>query len=221
MLARADSLCDLVAAPRYMAGVAETRGAATAAMTRSASLDAEDENALMRQIGGGDAAAYRVMAERYLAKVHSFASRLLGDRAEAEDVAQETFLKLWTEAPRFAPRAKPSTWLYRIAHNACVDRLRKRRDAGADALERQATADRPSGLLARKETAQEVTEALASLPERQRAAITLIHYQGLSSSEAAEVLDVGAEALESLLARGRRSLREQLAHLAPTEGETP
>ena len=178
--------------------------------------DEIDDVECMHRIGRGDNGAYRRMVERYLPGVTRFAARLLGNPSEGEDVAQETFLRLWTEAARWTPRAQPKTWLYRVARNLCIDRLRKRRDA-AD-VEQLSAAERPSGLLMRKQTSLEVERALESLPERQRAAITLVHYEGMDSAEACEVLEVGVEALESLLARGRRSLREQLRGLAERAG---
>lgn len=167
----------------------------------------------MRKVGRGDQRAYREFVDQYLASITRFSQRLLGDAGEAEEVAQETFLRLWTQAARFEPRAKAKTWLYRIARNQCIDRLRKRHDASADPEELQG-ADRPSGLFARKQTAEQVERALQKLPERQREAITLVHYEGLDGSEASEVMEISIEALESLLSRGRRSLREQLKHLA-------
>jgi RNA polymerase sigma-70 factor (ECF subfamily) len=177
-----------------------------------------DDFELMQRIGRGDAHAYRKMVEQYLRSVTRFSERILGGHSEAEDVAQETFLRLWTEAARWTPNAQPKTWLYRIARNLCVDRLRKRKHV-SDSLEQQVAADRPSGLLMRKQTALQVERALRALPERQRAAITLVHYEGLSGAEACEVLEIGLEALESLLARGRRTLREQLRELARSMGE--
>jgi RNA polymerase sigma factor (sigma-70 family) len=179
-----------------------------------------DDVELLSRIGRDDAAAYRALSERYLLRVVRFSARLLGDATEAEDVAQETFLRVWREASRFEPRAKPSTWIYRIAHNLCVDRLRKRREVGADTdvPARISSGDRPNDLLARKEVAEQVARALAALPERQRAALALVHYEGLGNIEAAQVLELSVEALESLLGRGRRSLREALAGLR-TEGD--
>jgi RNA polymerase sigma-70 factor (ECF subfamily) len=181
--------------------------------THEAQLAQDDDVALMRRIGDGDNSAFRAMVDRYLQRIASFAQRLLGSMAEAEDVAQDTFLKLWTEASGFTPSAKPSTWLYRIAHTLCIDRLRRRRDADPAILDRQSGGDRPNELVSRKETAQAVTVALAELPERQRAALTLVHYEGFSNIEAAAVLDTGVDALESLLARGRRTLRHTLRGL--------
>jgi RNA polymerase sigma-70 factor (ECF subfamily) len=166
----------------------------------------------VQRIGDGDQRAFRELVDRYLASITRFALRTLGDRAEAEEVAQETFLRVWTTAAAFEPRAQPKTWIYQIARNQCIDRIRKRRSHGEEVelSERDAGEDRPSALLLRKQTAKQVEDALASLPERQREAITLVHYEGLSGAEACEVLSVSAEALESLLARGRRALREQL-----------
>jgi RNA polymerase sigma-70 factor, ECF subfamily len=181
---------------------------------------AQDEDLeCVRRIGSGDQRAYREMVGRYLAPITRFAQRVLGDASEAEEVAQETFLRLWTQAASFTPKAKAKTWLYRIARNQCIDRLRKRRDAHAE-LDDVRSDDRPSQLLARKETAEQVGSALQALPERQRAAITLVHYEGLDGAEACEILEVSTEALESLLARGRRTLRERLKHLATATSDS-
>jgi RNA polymerase sigma-70 factor (ECF subfamily) len=175
-----------------------------------------DDVDLMQRIGRGDARAYRSMVEQHLGSVTRFSERILGNRSEAEDVAQETFLRLWTQAARWTPNAQPKTWLYRVARNLCIDRLRKLHPT--DNVDLQTTSERPSGLLIRKQTALQVERAMLALPERQRAAITLVHYEGLDSSEACQVLEVSLEALESLLARARRSLREQLRELAQSTG---
>lgn len=173
----------------------------------------------MRRIGQGDAGAYRMLSERHLHAILRYATRLLHDATEGEDVTQETFLKLWTSADTWKPDAKLSTWLHRIAHNLSIDRLRRRR-GGTDESELIDDTQRPSDLMARKQTAQNVEHALAQLPERQRAAIVLVHYQGMGNLEAAEVLGVGVEAVESLLSRARRSLRESLATLNAEETST-
>ncbi len=170
----------------------------------------------MRRTAKGDPVAFRALADAHLAKIMNYAYRLLHDRTEAEDIAQETFLRLWKDAGRYEPKARVTTWLHRIAHNLCIDRMRGRREQPSDTLDEERTSQEPGGLLDRKRVALEVGHALAELPERQRAAITLVHYQGLSNIEAAAVLDVNVDALESLLARGRRSLREKLGR---TEGQ--
>jgi len=184
--------------------------AGSASRRATDALVAGDDDALMLQVGRGDPAAYRALAERYLTGIVRYATRMLGDQAEAEDIAQETFLRLWRDGARYEARGhKPSTWLYRIAHNLCVDRLRAHRPQAATGEE--LASDRTSAPLADKELALQVTAALARLPERQRAAIALVHYEEKSLDEAGEVLGCAASAVESLLARGRRSLREQLA----------
>jgi RNA polymerase sigma-70 factor, ECF subfamily len=177
-----------------------------------------DEVQLIEQVAGGDVRAYRQLVERYLRGIHAFAYRMLGSRAEAEEVCQETFLRLWQHAGRYVPHAKPSTWMYRIAHNLAIDRLRRRRESSAAVTPDELPAsERPSGLFHERQIAETVQRALGELPERQRAAIGLVHYQGLSNAEAAEVLGVGVRALESLLARARRQLRDSLAALASAE----
>jgi RNA polymerase sigma-70 factor (ECF subfamily) len=183
------------------------------------SLESSDDVELLRRIGRGEAAAYRAFADRHLERTLRFAARLLADPVEAEDAVQDAFMRVWTDAARFVPAARPSTWLFRIVHNQCIDRLRRRKPADPDAVDRQSAGDRPSNLLSRKQTAEQVAIALAALPERQRAAITLVHYEGMGNVEAAEVLEVGVEALESLLSRGRRSLRQALAGLDAERGE--
>jgi RNA polymerase sigma-70 factor (ECF subfamily) len=145
---------------------------------------------------------------------------MLGSRAEAEEVSQESFLRLWKHADTFVARAKPSTWLYRVAHNLAVDRLRRRRESSHNSsIEEVPTSDRPSLHLYDKQVALAVESALSELPERQRAAISLVHYQGMSNAEAALVLGVKVRALESLLARGRQQLRERLRDFRSQEGD--
>jgi RNA polymerase sigma-70 factor (ECF subfamily) len=165
----------------------------------------------MQRVADGDENAYRTLCERHVDSIMNYAYRMLRQRTDAEDVVQETFLRLWTSAATWTPRARPSAWLHRIAHNLCIDRLRKPRMAGDGELARIETEDRPNRLLLRKEVAEQVDDALQELPERQRAAIVLVHYQGMAQDEAAQVLGMSVDALESALARARRTLRERLA----------
>lgn len=181
--------------------------------------DAQDEIELIRRTAQGDGSAFRRLADLHLSKIMNFAYRVLHDRTEAEDVAQETFLRLWKDASRYEPKARVGAWLHRIAYNLCVDRLRRSRERPCDDFEQERASQEPGGLLDRKLQVSAVEQAIASLPERQRAAITLVHFQGLTNIEASEVLGVGVEALESLLARGRRTLRSLLADEAE-EGES-
>jgi RNA polymerase sigma-70 factor (ECF subfamily) len=151
-----------------------------------------------------------------LPRIVAFARRILGNQADAEDVAQETFLRLWSRAKDWRPEAKLTTWLHRVALNLCRDRLRR---AAPPSLEEAPEPADPAPSAAagihRAQLARRVDAAVAALPERQRAALALCHYQGLSNIEAAQILGVGVEALESLLARARRTLRKGLAAEAP------
>ena len=178
---------------------------------------ADPDEDLVRRVGQGDPAAIQAMVARKLPRMLMLAQRMLGDATEAEDVAQEAMLRAWRQAPRWAPgQAKFDTWLHRVGLNLCYDRLRRRREIATDA-----PPDRPDdgpapdrGLLA-METGVRVEAALAKLPERQREAIVLCHYQELGNIEAARLMNVSVEALESLLSRGRRALRTALADMAP------
>jgi RNA polymerase sigma-70 factor (ECF subfamily) len=137
---------------------------------------------------------------------------MLGDMAEAEDVAQECFLRLWRTAPKWRGEARVGTWLHRVAHNLCIDRLRRRRETtGGEAPDLPDTAAGPATQQQQAQVARAVEGAMARLPERQRAAIALVHYQEMGNIEAADIMGVSVEALESLLSRGRRALRQALA----------
>ena len=186
--------------------------------TASASSDELSELELVTRVAGGDAGAYRVLSDAHLGPIYNYARRILNHENEAEDVAQETFLRLWTEAQRWKPTARLSTYLHRIAHNLCMDRLRRARPHSSDAVEALADSSGPLRLVERKQLAESVERALMTLPARQRAAVTMVHYQGLSNPEVADVLDIGVEAVESLLARGRRALREMVALRRATAG---
>ena len=166
---------------------------------------------LVQRVALGERDAVRQVVDTHLTSLTQFASRMLGDPKEAEDVTQETFLRLWRRAKGWKPQAKLSTWLHRVAYNLCVDKLRARRvRAGAEPLQTTEPPTVPVSVLERREAAQAVNEALAELPDRQRAAINLVYYQGLRNYEAAQIMGVHVDALESLLARARRKLRQRL-----------
>ncbi len=145
-----------------------------------------EDHALMKRIARGDAGAFRELSNSHLKSIVTFSYRLLRNQAEAEDVAQETFLRAWQHANDYEPKAKLSTWLHRIARNLAIDRLRKQKTRGDQVLhddERDAApaSGRPSQLLASKVTAITVQDALAQLPERQSTALSLCHEQGYSN----------------------------------------
>mgnify|MGYP001329633266 FL=1 len=173
----------------------------------------DTDEALVERAGRGDRLAASKLVVRHTDRVFAASYRMLRDRAAAEDVTQETFLRLWKNAAKWRPQgARIETWLYRVAMNLCLDRLRRtKREAPEEAApERADPALGADEAMEADERRRAVDAALAELPERQREAITLCHYQELSNIEAAEILGVSVEAIESLLARGRRALRDKL-----------
>ena len=175
--------------------------------------DAPTDDLLMERITKGDQAACRVVVDRHLGPIYAAARRLLGNDADAEDVAQEVFMRVWTKASTWQPgRAQLTTWLHTIAINLCRDRLRRQRTVSIDQVS-EPTDPAPmaaDGIL-RREVSQVVDAAVAALPDRQREALVLSHYQGLNNVRTAEILGVTVEAVESLLSRARRTLRRNLA----------
>jgi len=180
-------------------------------------LIADPDEDLVRRVGQGDPAAIQAMVARKLPRMLALAQRMLGDPAEAEDVAQDAMLRAWKQAPRWKPgQAKFDTWLHRVGLNLCYDRLRRRREVPTEA-----PPDRPDegpspdrGLMA-ADVGSRVNAALARLPDRQREAVVLCHYQELTNIEAAALMEISVDALESLLSRGRRALRLALADMRP------
>ena len=172
---------------------------------------------LVVRAGQGDQAAIQALVARKLPRVLTLAARMLGDRSDAEDVAQEVFVRVWKQAPRWQPgAARFDTWIHRVALNLCHDRLRLRRRREAATGDPPDVADeRPSAetLLNQQQRAARVEQALQSLPTRQREALVLCTWQGMGNIEAAGAMDVTVEALESLLSRARRTLRTTLADL--------
>ena len=174
------------------------------------------EEALLARYAQGDRMAARVLVLRLSPRLLSYVSRLLRDRAEAEDVVQEALLRLWRMAPDWrSGEARVTTWLYRVATNLVTDRLRAGRRRRLSVLDEAAEpADDAPGAVARLIEADRMAAldaALASLPERQRQAVILRHLEGLSNPEIATILEIGVEAVESLTARGKRALAAALA----------
>ncbi|MEM9054822.1 MAG: sigma-70 family RNA polymerase sigma factor [Pseudomonadota bacterium] len=160
----------------------------------------------------GDRAAQAALVNRNMPIIFRVAYRMLQDRAEAEDVTQETFLRAWKALPDWKPKAKFSTWACTVALNLCRDRLRKKKPVLMDELpERIDMALRPDEALASQQAQAGIEAKIAALPERQREALGLCALEGMSNIEAAKVMDISVRALESLLARARRTLRAGLA----------
>lgn len=170
----------------------------------------------MRTLATGDRTAAETLVARHVGRLHAFAYRMLGSASDADDVTQDAFARLWEHAATWDPtRARVSTWLHRVASNLCIDRIRRRRAdvADMDAMVAESD-DGPARRAEAAELGSHVRVALESLPERQRLALILCHYQGLRQDEAAEVLGISVAALESLLARARRAMRERLRPVA-------
>lgn len=172
------------------------------------------EEDLLRRFGAGEVGAAELLSARLAPRLMAYAARVLGDRAEAEDVVQETMLRLWRIAPDWEPgRARVSTWAYRVATNLGTDRLRRRRPVSTMDVAETAPDPAPEAetrLLAANR-ARALEAALMDLPPRQRQAVVLRHLEGLSNPDIAAVMDIGVEAVESLTARGRRTLAARLA----------
>lgn len=181
--------------------------------------DTDPDLTLVERIGRGDQAAARQLVLAKLPRVLALATRMLNDSASGEDVAQEAFVRVWKLAAAWQPgRARFDTWLHTVVLNLCRDRLRMRRhDTAAEMPELSDPALGAEAALIEAERSQAVAAAICTLPERQREAILLVHYQDLSGAEAAAAVGVSVEALESLLARGRRTLRAQLSNVRENE----
>ena len=173
----------------------------------------DPDEALLAQFAKGDAAAARILTDRLGPRSYSVALRMLGNRAEAEDVTQDAMMRLWKVAAEWqSGQAKVSTWLYRVTMNLSLDRLRKTQSVGlADAPE--PTDDQASATQQLQDSARmdALQQALAQLPERQRQAVILRHIEELPNPEIAGIMGVSVEAVESLTARGKRALAAILA----------
>lgn len=170
---------------------------------------------LVAKAARGDRVAASALVEAASPKVWRIAWRLLRNTAEAEDVTQDAMIRMWKIAPAWQPgRAKFETWLHQVTTNLCFDRLRKAgRFVDEDAApEPRDPSPLPDAGFASGDLRAHIDAALAALPDRQRAAIVLTHYEELSGKEAGEALGISVDALESLLARARRTLRVALAH---------
>jgi RNA polymerase sigma-70 factor (ECF subfamily) len=192
-------------------GLAHTDDATGA--SGSDELSALDDGALMVLFAHGDRQAAQLLTDRLLPRAFRHAARVLGDRAEAEDIAQEAMLRLWRAAADWQTdgAARPATWLHKVVANLSIDRLR--RSGRSVSLGDDDYADDTPGAEARLQQAgrmDALDAALATLPERQRQAVVLRHIEELSNPEIAEILGLGVEAVESLTARGKRALKAVL-----------
>ena len=174
---------------------------------------ATDEQ-LMQSVAGGDLDAFNELVLRYQSLAWKTAYRFLGDSMEAEDIAQEAFLRILDAAPRYRPTATFRTYFYRILAHLCIDRTRKRQLAIMDNVPEMADpSPGPTESLMEKERCAQVRTALDTLPPNQKAAMILRHYEDLSYSEIAQILDITPKAVEGLISRAGASLQARLSHL--------
>jgi RNA polymerase sigma-70 factor (ECF subfamily) len=177
---------------------------------RQLTMDDSDE-ALMARIARGDEPAFQMLARRHLPGMLGLARRILGNAADAEDVAQEAMLRVWTHAPRWQPLAAFRTWLTRVVVNLCLDRKRRAPWVALEAAGEIVDPAPGAGEKAeRDEREHMLAAAIATLPARQRAAIVLTYGDGMSNAQVAEILGTSVSAVETLLVRGKQNLRSAL-----------
>jgi len=178
----------------------------------------------MARIAKGDTDAFEILVNRHQTSVLNLIYRFIGDRTQAKDLAQEVFLRVWQAAKSYEPKAKFTTWIYCITANLCLNELKSARrkklfqflrsDADNEIHGEKDFPDgspSPEDLLLAKERSHQITKALQNLPENQRMAVILKRYDDLSYEEIARVMGCSVPAVESLLVRAKRTLKEKLA----------
>ena len=184
-------------------------------------MEQSDEDIMLKFQQGNDGAVTMIF-ERYQNPILNFCLRILGNRADAEDVTGDVFLALFSKKYSFQPQAKFSTWLYTIARNNCIDRIRKRKniisvwftskeDGSTEQWDIEDKGNLSHEELANKETAHQVRLAITKLPLEQKEAIILREYNKLNYDQIAQILNCSLEKTKVLIFRGRENLREQLA----------
>lgn len=189
--------------------------------------DAEiSDDALLQLYANGDQGAARSLTLRLAPRAYAQAYRMLGNAAEAEDVAQEAMMRIWKIAPEWRTgEAKVTTWLYRVTANLCTDRLRKTRTASLDAIDEPVdTSPSAADVIQSSARKDALQGALLELPERQRQAVILRHIEEMPNPEIAEMMEISVDAVESLTSRGKRALAAILKGRKAAlgfEGDTP
>ncbi len=184
-------------------------------------MERTDEE-LLNAYSSGETSAFELIFHRHKGKIFNFSLRILGDRAEAEDVTSEALFQLFNKRYQNTGQAKLSTWLFTVARNACLSRLRSRKflqpmwfkNNATDAFEEwdiPDTADLPNESLKKKESAKAIRRAILALPDGQKEAVILREYFQKDYAEIAQVLGCSLDKVKVLIFRGRENLRKQLA----------
>ena len=172
----------------------------------------------MARVAGGDERAFQLLSRRHLPAMLGLARRILGNAAEAEDVAQEAFMRVWTHAPRWQPLAQFRTWLTRVVINLCLDRKRRAPWVELETAGEIADPARDAGEKAEDDERERMlAAAIEKLPVRQRSAIVLTYGDSMSNAQVADILDTSVSAVETLLVRAKQNLRRALENLIDKE----
>jgi RNA polymerase sigma-70 factor (ECF subfamily) len=185
---------------------------APAAVPLAPDVVIDEDSELLDRLAGGDEAAFRALVERHIDRAYAIALRIVGNAADAEDVVQDTMLKIWSHRGRWQHgRAKFSTWLYRVISNRCIDLRRRPRTENVEAVPEVADGQPDAAdIIERNELNDMLEVAMQRLPEQQRIAVILSYHENMSNGEIAQVMDTTVAAVESLLKRGRQQLRQLL-----------
>lgn len=179
---------------------------------------------LMLRFQNGDESAFREIVEQHKLSVLNLCYRFVGNREDAEDIAQDVFIRILKAAPRYKPNASLSTWIYRITVNVCLNFNRRKKilnffslnhqyesgQTAEDRLPELMSEEQPDSELEKKELQKIVQDAIQSLPENQQTVVVLHRYEGLSYQQIADVLDTTVSAVESRLHRAKLNLQKKL-----------
>lgn len=182
------------------------------ACVRQSEEEAPEDAALMGRIAGGDDTALRLLAERHTRRILRVAQKMLGSPADADEIAQEALLRIWTHAGDWRPaRGAVTTWIYTIVYRLCLDRLRRRRETSLEAgFDAPDPAPGPLEAIALEQDRRRIAAILLDLPPRQRAALVLFYFEEMSGQDAAAALGVSLRAFWSLLQRARQYVQDAM-----------